>query len=211
MKFSSCILFGFFLFLISSCEDQDHNFCVFPTSDVSFQIYPGTNSILRVVRGEGVSFLQVFDTDGKFRADQNLDLTYPFTITKFNKDSVQISYLITKDDLKYFLPWFEAHKNISGSIAGFEWNYAYIMDNGTLETFDKNLDSLSIVRKDKSVDFFEKGKLVDRQPIASLFVNIDSFDHFDYKGKVLIEYHLKDTTLVTKFLKEIPLVYKQKK
>ncbi|MDP9078307.1 MAG: hypothetical protein M3O71_12820 [Bacteroidota bacterium] len=196
-----------FLCLSTSCNRDI--FFTFKNQDTSYQIYPGPHGIVRLVRGNGAFFLQLFDEKSNLIDQADVATPYIFQMTGFGDDNLQISYIVGKGDLELFLPWFKAYKSNPQKIGNYKISYSYIKNNNDYHMRNQNIDSVSVNETGKLASFYFHGLLLKKVPIQCLFVGTNYFQYSDYKENSSTEYHFKDTLLSLTYLKGVLSSYKK--
>lgn len=108
--------------LFTSCNSKE--FYRIEGSDISYQIYPTKEGILRAVNtdGEGVRKLQLFSSTGDLVEEVSMH-NEPFLINKWEKNSIEIKFLV--NDLKLFKPWYEKNMYKPNKLGKYAISYNY--------------------------------------------------------------------------------------
>ncbi|MEO6454682.1 MAG: hypothetical protein ABIN97_11440 [Ginsengibacter sp.] len=198
-----------FCCLYTSCSNN--SFYEFDTDYTSYQIFCGENDIVRIVRtdGEGAGSLDLFNSRGVLAESIVLAQMEPLFMTKCQHNFIEINYVVAPSDLELFLPWFKTHKFNPTKIGNYRIKYSYIIDNNGGSTMNKNIDSLKVLKNDKTVKLFYKNTLIDKIPIHWLLVYPKYFSFYNAIDKATTFYNLSDSLLVKKYLNDLLSMYKK--
>lgn len=191
--------------LLLSCNN--HHFYKFDNPEVSFQIYPKKEGILKAINtnGEGARKLQLFTTNAKL-SDEVIMHNEPFEISKWENNIVEVKFFVS--DLRLFKPWFVENKFKPKKIGEYSINYTYVLSPGGSTIESSFVDSIYIDREVNSVSFFLDDNLLNRASIESIEVYRNKFRHYDYENNLIIEYRPKENSMIKEYMESIILSYK---
>lgn len=186
-----------------------NKFYKFDQDDISFEIVPKKEGILRAINteGEGARKLQFFSTNGKL-LDEITVHNEPFAIRRWENDTIEIMFHI--GDYALFEPWFKTNKYKPTKINNYNIIYSYKKISTINPSTRYDIDSFYINKDDHKVTLFSKNKLLNSVPIEEFTVYIDRFEYEEFNNGTIscLEYFCQDQGLIKKYMKDILKLYK---
>jgi hypothetical protein len=198
------------IFVALSCKQKKNETPIYDDSILQICIRP--QGVLKAyIMGDegGMETIQLFDNSFNLITEAPLYSSYPFKISNWEKDTIQITFVIGGDDETRFLVWLKGNVNIPRSIGKFKISYNYYITPGGTSAKKLSVDSLQIDKERVLVRFWTGGRIVKQCKIDSLRITYNKFMCRDNSVITFINFKSGQQKSIKSFLNNLDETYKK--